>query len=230
MNKRGQSDSHHIVLLAIVGVVALIGLVLAFGGFKGGSATGAVVLDNTAIVNGGPVGLLQQQVGQLFNDLGGIKEQLPLPDKISVFFGGVGDAFIYNKDGYVTDKGVIFGGPSSDVTYKEDLVNSFEVIVRKTSPTTVSLVAVSTNPGFHISFTDGALIGPQFSQLDLVPGTAGSHVFYVHITDSATGGEVVTKFRYASNTAGNLFGFWTDGIANGHLGLDSVTFGSSAIS
>ena len=174
MYKKGASESHHVVLLAIVGVVALIGLVLAFGGFRGGEgATGAVVGGTS------PFTVLQDQVTALQNSVFGLATDVASTQQnyrradSFVITGSTGD--------YKNPYG-IGNFADSNLGFKlNEEVGGIRVI--STSP----LVTVSATPD-GIGQTN--IVIPR---TDLASGIKGT--VYVHIHTSATDPtEVVYQF------------------------------------
>jgi hypothetical protein len=200
LNKKAETNT---ILLGVVGVIAVIALIVGLSGSKG--ATGNVVLDQTTVVQGGPIAALQAQVGKIAADVGSLQEQKQMPDWIVTFPTTVGDASAYNKDGYLTD-GVIYGGAAWG--------SDFAITARRTSLTTVSLI-VTSSPHIHVSLSDSAIPGPGFSQLDIVAGTTDGHSIYIHGLDTVTGTTFVQRLRYVSSVHNQVVGIWNDGIIGG---------------
>lgn len=196
MYKKGASEHTNTVLLAIIGVIALIGLVLVF---RGGT-TGAVVVDNDIIPNGGPVSVLQQQVAKL--------NSMTKADHIA-YAALPSDAVVYNRDGYYTDS--IKLGPTKNG-------GQATLTVRKTGPTSYSIVTNPTGDPQYQVFVSSVLAGPLVSTVDL--GTTGK--FFTHVKDLSNGVTIVSQFTYQISAGGTLVAFWNNGFVQASAGTDFV--------
>lgn len=193
MQKKGASDSHHIVLLAIVGVVALIGLVLAFGGGSGGSATGAVVADSDIIVSGGPIKVIQDQIGLIY----GLIERRPPPRPNAVTVLAAEGAYNYNVH---TGDSI---WPASNVDVQQQYYIQYQ-------DSTVTLK--DSNPADGVTVTYSFNANGPFSPTLVLLNTPPTEAHAVHIHEAfANGNTIDSAMFYVWDLDSNTIWWYTDG-------------------